>query len=41
MNDILDSLDSDTMPTNNESVFCRLLKTDLYRRDWAAEGAAE
>ena len=23
------------LPKNNESVFCRLLETDLYRRDWA------
>ena len=23
------------LPKNNESAFCRLLKTDLYRRGWA------
>jgi len=23
------------MPNSNESAFCRLLKTDLYRRGWA------
>jgi len=23
------------LPKNNESEFCRLLKTDLYRRGWA------
>ena len=28
------------LPKNNESVFCRLLKTDLYRRGWA-RGASE
>jgi len=28
------------VPKNNESVFFRLLKTDLYRRGWA-EGACE
>lgn len=28
------------LPKNNESAFCRLLKTDLYRRGWAG-GASE
>ena len=28
------------LPKNNESAFCRLLKTDLYRRGWAG-GAPE
>ena len=28
------------LPKNNESAFCRLLKTDLYRRGWAG-GAFE
>src|SRR6218665_3343937 len=28
------------LPKNNESSFCRLLKTDLYRRGWAG-GASE
>ena len=28
------------LPKNDESAFCRLLKTDLYRRGWAG-GASE
>ena len=28
------------LPKSNESAFCRLLKTDLYRRGWAG-GASE
>jgi len=28
------------LPKNNESAFCRLLNTDLYRRGWAG-GASE